>query len=129
MGRRAAPDLKIRLGPGEKLSAALANSRSCYKVIETDRVLGYAVSPGGPGSTPAVYPLYSAVIHMRVAGSWHLVMSHERGDRYNGFTYDEDSQGCTFAAIAAQAVSALETRSSVQTPGEQAKRKKGHLRG
>jgi len=57
---------KIGLRPGTKLSESYANRRDCYKVVETDYVLGYVVSGGGRESAATVCPLYRADIHSKV---------------------------------------------------------------
>jgi hypothetical protein len=102
--------LKIDLRPGTKLSERFTNRRDCYKVVEVDKVLGYVVSGGGRGSAAYVYPLYYADIHVKAGKTWHLVSSYEQGERLNAYTFDEDYEGCTFATIAYQALSALEER-------------------
>lgn len=114
--------LKIDLRPGTKLSDHFYNRSDCYKVVETDNVIGYDVSSGGPQSAAAIYPLYRADIHVKAGKTWHLVSSYERGERLNDFTFHTDYEGCTFAMIAAQAVAALQQRRRVQ-PVKQAKAK------
>ena len=104
--------LKIKLRPGSKLSESYSNTPDNYKVVEVDNVLGYSVSRGGPGSAATVYPIYRADTHVKVGKTWHMVSSYETGERLNGFTFYEDYEGCTFATIASQAVSALEERRS-----------------
>ena len=104
--------LKIDLRPGTKLSESYSNSLDNYKVVEVDNVLGYRVFRGGPGSAAAVYPLYRADIHVKLGKTWHVVSSYETGEKLNGSTFYEDYEGCTFATIASQAVSALEERRS-----------------
>jgi hypothetical protein len=116
--------LKISLRPGAKLSEQFSNSRDCYKVVETDNVLSYVVSSGGTRGVASICPLYSAFIHIKVGVTWHVVSSHERGDRLNDYTYQADYQGCTLAAIAAQAIAALEERRAVQQVVKQVVAKK-----
>jgi hypothetical protein len=105
---------KIELRSGTKLSERYSNSPDNYKVVEVDNVLGYSLSRGGPGSVATVYPIYRADIHVKLGKTWHMVPSYETGARLNGFTFYEDYEGCTFATIASQAVSALEERQRVQ---------------
>jgi hypothetical protein len=102
--------LKIALRPGTKLSDHFTNRRDCYKIVETDHVMGYVVHRGGRESAAAIYPLYRADIHIKAGNTWHLVSSYEQGDRLNDYTFIADYEGCTFATIAAQAISALEER-------------------
>jgi hypothetical protein len=120
--------LKIELPPGTKLSERFDNRRDCYKVVETDSVLGYVVSRGGAGTAAAVYPLYRADLHMKVGTTWHLVSSYEQGDRLNDYTFDADYQGCTLATIASQAISALEERRYVQQRAKLPQTKKSRQR-
>ena len=82
--------LKIDLRPGTKLSDHFNNRPDCYKVVETDNVLGYVVSSGGRESAAAIYPLYRADIHMKAGKTWHLVSSYEQGDRLNDYTFHAD---------------------------------------
>jgi len=116
--------LKIDLRPGTKLSDHYANRRACYKVVETDNVLGYVVSSGGRESAAAIYPLYRADIHMKVGKTHHIVSSYEQGERLNDFTFQDDYEGCTFATIASQAIAALVERRHVQQLVKQAGAKK-----
>jgi hypothetical protein len=113
--------LKIDLRPGTKLSESYSNSPDNYKIVEVDNVLGYSVSRGGPGSAASVRPIYRADIHVKVGKTWHMVSSYETGERLNGFTFYDDYEGCTFATIASQAVSALEERQRVQQLAKPAK--------
>ena len=106
--------LKIDLRPGTKLSERFANRRDCYKVVETDNVLGYVVSSGGRQSVATIYPLYRADIYVKAGKTWHIVSSYEQGDRLNDYTFHADYEGCTFAMIASHAVNALEERHRVQ---------------
>ena len=137
-----ASQLKINLRPGSKLSEHFTNRRDCYKVVEIDNVLGYVVSSGGRESAACVYPLYRADIHVKVGKTWHIVSSYEQGERLNDYTFYMDYEGCTFATIASQAISALEERhrikplapkaaSSKKTPSRKKTRKKaaGNQRG
>ena len=105
-----ASQLKINLRPGSKLSEHFTNRRDCYKVVEIDNVLGYVVSSGGRESAAYVYPLYRADIHVKVGKTWHIVSSYEQGERLNDYTFYMDYEGCTFATIASQAISALQER-------------------
>jgi hypothetical protein len=105
---------KIDLRPGTKLSEHFTNRRDCYKVVETDNVLGYVVSSGGREVAAYVYPLYRADIHMKVGKTWHMMPSYEQGERLNDYTFHTDYEGCTFATIASQAINALEERASVK---------------
>jgi diphthamide synthase (EF-2-diphthine--ammonia ligase) len=116
--------LKIGLRPGTKLSEHFDNRRDCYKVVEVDNVLGYVVSSGGRQSAAAIYPLYRADIHVKAGKIWHLVSSYEQGERLNSYTFHDDYEGCTFATIAAQAISALEERRHVQQLVKQVNAKK-----
>jgi hypothetical protein len=116
--------LKIDLRPGTKLSDHYNNRRDCYKVVETDYVLGYIVSSGGRESAAAVYPLYRADIHMKAGKTWHIVSSYEQGERLNDYTFHTDYEGCTFATIASQAIAALVERRHVQQLVKQAEAKK-----
>ena len=115
---------KIDLRPGAKLSDQFSNRRDCYKVVEVDNVLGYVVSSGGRESAAAIYPLYRADIHMKAGKTWHIVSSHEQGDRLNDYTFHTDYEGCTFATIASQSIRALEERRAVQQLVKQAQAKK-----
>jgi hypothetical protein len=115
---------KIDLRPGTKLSDSFANRRDCYKVVEIDNVLGYVVSSGGRESAAAIYPLYRADIHVKAGKTWHIVSSHEQGERLNDFTFHTDYEGCTFALIAAQSIRALEERRHLQRRVKQAKTQK-----
>ena len=103
---------KIDLRPGTKLSDHFMNRRDCYKIVEIDHVLGYVVTRGGRESTAAVWPIYRADIHVKAGKTWHIVSSFEQGDRLNDYTFDTDYEGCTFATIASQAISALEDRAA-----------------
>lgn len=109
-----AKKLKIDLRPGTKLSDHFTNRRDCYKVVETDYILGYEVLGGGRDSSAAIYPLYRADIHIKAGKTWHIVSSYEKGDRLNDYTFHTDYEGCTFATIASQAVNALVERKRVQ---------------
>jgi len=115
---------KIDLRPGTKLSERFSNRRDCYKVVETDNVLGYVVSSGGRESAAAIYPLYRADLHVKVGKTWHIVSSYEQGERLNAYTFHEDYEGCTFATIASQAIAALVERRHVQQLVKQAGAKK-----
>ena len=115
-----ASQLKINLRPGSKLSDRFTNRRDCYKIVETDHVMGYVVLRGGPKGAAAIYPLYRADIHIKGAKTWHIVSSYEQGERLNDYTFIEDYEGCTFATIAAQAISALEERHYVKERAEKA---------
>jgi hypothetical protein len=112
--------MKIDLRPGTKLSDHYDNRRDCYKVVETDHVLGYVVSGGGRESAAAIYPLYRADMHIKVGKTWHIVSSYEQGDRLNDYTFHIDYEGCTFATIAAQAINALLERQHVKQIVKQA---------
>ena len=112
--------LKINLRSGSKLSEHFTNRRDCYKIVETDHVMGYVVLRGGPKGAAAIYPLYRADIHIKGEKTWHIVSSYEQGERLNDYTFIEDYAGCTFATIAAQAISALEERSYVKKRAAQA---------
>lgn len=109
-----AKKLKIDLRPGTKLSEHFNNRRDCYKVVETDYILGYEVLGGGRDSAAAIYPLYRADIHIKAGKTWHIVSSYEKGDRLNDYTFHTDYEGCTFATIAAQSINALVERRLVQ---------------
>jgi len=122
--RERVPMIKIALRPGSKLSDSFANRRDCYKVVETDHVFGYVVSGGGRGGAAMVCPLYRADLHVKVGKTWHVVSSYEQGARLNGFTFDHDDEGCTFALIAAQSIRALEGRARVAVQALAKKRKK-----
>jgi hypothetical protein len=122
--KKAPTPFKIDLRPGAKLSAHFSNRRDCYKVFEPDNVLGYVVSRGGPEGAATICPLYSAFIHMKVGGTWHIVSSYEHGALLNDYTFLADYQGCTLATIAVQAIAALEERRSVQRPVKRAETKK-----
>ena len=102
--------LKLELRPGVKLSDHFNNRPHCYKVVETDNVLGYVVSGGGPKGAAMICPLYRADIHVKAGKTWHIVSSYEQGSRLNAYTFYEDYEGCTFATIAAQAIAALQDR-------------------
>jgi hypothetical protein len=115
---------KIDLRPGTKLSEHFSNRHDCYKVVETEHVLGYVVSSGGRESAVAIYPLYRADIHMKAGKTWHIVSSYEQGNRLNDYSFHVDYEGCTFATIASQAIRALEERRHVQQLVKQAKAKK-----
>ena len=106
--------LKIDLRPGTKLSEHFANRRDCYKVVEVDNVMGYVVSSGGRQSAATIYPLYRADIHMKAGKTWHIVSSYEQGERLNDYTFHTDYEGCTFATIASQAITALQHRRDCQ---------------
>lgn len=101
---------KIELREGTKLAENFNNRHDCYKVVETDSVLGYVVLGGGRESAAVVYPLYRADIHTKVGKTWHIVSSYEQGNRLNDFSFHADYEGCTFATIASQAIAALEDR-------------------
>ena len=116
--------LKIDLRAGTKLSEHFSNRRDCYKVVETDNVLGYVVSSGGPKGASTIYPLYRADIHVKAGKTWHIVSSYEQGERLNDYTFHVDYEGCTFATIASQAIRALEERRHVQQLVKQAEAKK-----
>lgn len=122
--------LKIDLRAGTKLSDHFTNRHDCYKVVETDNVLGFVVSSGGRGSAAAVYPLYRADIHMKLGKTWHIVSSYEQGDRLNDYTFHTDYEGCTFATIAAQSIAALVERARVRELAKKvvAKARRGHSR-
>lgn len=116
--------LKIDLRPGTKLSEHFANRRDCYKVVEVDNVMGYVVSSGGRQSAATIYPLYRADIHMKAGKTWHIVSSYEQGERLNDYTFHTDYEGCTFATIASQAITALQHRRDCQQLVKQAAQKK-----
>lgn len=101
---------KIDLRPGTKLSEHFVNRRHCYKIVETENVLGYVVSRGGRESAAAIFPLYRAYIHIKAGKTWHIVPSYEQGERLNAATFHADYVGCTFSTIASQAINALEER-------------------
>lgn len=115
---------KIDLRAGTKLAEHFNNRRDCYKVVEADNVLGYVVLGGGRESGAAVFPLYRADIHIKAGKTWHIVSSYEQGERLNDYTFHADYEGCTFAAIASQAIRALEERQHVQQLVKQDKAKK-----
>jgi hypothetical protein len=121
----SAKSLKIVLRPGAELSAHFNNRRDCYKIVERGNVLGYVVSPGGGRNVATIYPLYSALIHIKVSGIWHMLSSYEQGDRLNDYTFHAAYQDCTLATIASQAIAALEERRAVQQPVKQAPPKRG----
>ena len=121
----SARGLGIVLQPGAALSTHFNNRRDCYKVVERGNVLSYVVSPGGVRGVATIYPLYSAFIHVKVGGTWHMLSSYEQGDRLNDYTYHADYQGCTLATIASQAIAALEERRAVQQPVKQVAPKRG----
>ena len=113
------------LRPGAELSAHFKNRRDCYKIVERENVLSYVVSPGGGRGVATIYPLYSAFIHVKVGGIWHMLSSYEQGDRLNDYTFQVDYQGCTLATIASQAIAALEERRIVHQPVKHAAPKRG----
>jgi hypothetical protein len=115
---------KIDLRPGVVLAEHYNNRPDNYKVVETDKVLGYVVLRGGRDSAAAIYPLYRADIHLKVGKTLHVVSSYEQGDRLNDYTFQADYQGCTLATIASQAIAALEERHHVQQLIQEANAKK-----
>jgi hypothetical protein len=113
-------NLKIKLRAGSKLSDTFANSHDCYKVVESDHVLGHIVSLDGS----VVYALYRADVHVKTAKGWAVVSSYEYGTRLNGFTFTDDDVGCTFAQIAGHAVRVLENRRILKEKAASKKRKR-----
>jgi hypothetical protein len=114
---------QIHLRKGTVLSTRYTNSRDCFKMVETDHVLGYIVSGGGREAAATIYPLYRADVHIKAGKTWHIVSSYEQGDRMTGYTFHEDYEGCTFSTIAFQAINALENRSiNAKAAAEERKR-------
>jgi hypothetical protein len=108
---KSKPKWKIDLRPGTKLSEQFHNRHDCFKVVE-DSVLGYVVTRGNRDATASVWPIYRADVHTKVGKVWHITSSYEQGDRLNDYSFYTDYEGCTFATIASQAISALEERAA-----------------
>jgi hypothetical protein len=102
-------NFKIALREGSALSQSFANTRNCYKVVETDHVFAHIVL-GYNNGTAIVRPLYRADIHVRVGKIWHVMTSYEHGDPLNVASHYEDLEGSALAAVAWRAISALDER-------------------
>lgn len=90
------------------------NKAKLQKMIDDRDLIGYVVlkTPTGPATVRPIYrgQAWLSPAGGRDKGTMYHFETYRTGDRLNGFTYDEDPEGCSLANIAAEALVMLENR-------------------
>lgn len=132
--RKRKPKLTLKsLGlverPGFILDDMFANSRTCFRVVDTTNILGYYFVGDGHRSPVRIAPIYRAIIYARPSGALtSMYESHVIGGYLNSLTTSIDDLEDWVANYAAHAallsLNAVKRSNDIRRANLKAKRTK-----